>query len=104
MVPRFRPSLRAGDERGDPRTPQRLDVFVVLEQYAERVVHDLSRPAVLVERDQGGHPVERLGHPGQACTGRPPQLLDERGHLRGESTGAPGILAVTMRYSLSKSG
>ena len=59
----------------------RLDVFLVLEQDAERFLDGLGVELVAIERHERRRPVERLGDAGRLVELGRPQLLDERGHL-----------------------
>ena len=60
----------------------------------------LERPAI--ERDERGHPVERLRDAGRLVELRRAELLHERRHLSREAAGAPGSRGRTMRQLLAR--
>src|SRR5262245_37156889 len=77
----------AADEFLEPRAflaADGLQILLVLDQDAERLVDDRWLELGAVERDEGCHPVERLRDAGLLVKLRRPQLLDERRRLFGE--------------------
>src|SRR5439155_2181265 len=69
-----------------------LDVLLVLQQDAERLLYDVGVERVAIERDERRGPVERLGQTRGLVEIERAQFLDERRHLRGETRSRAGHL------------
>src|SRR5690242_13386165 len=78
-------SARAGlrDERGERVVAHRLEVLVVFQHRAERLLDDLGVQLVAAERGECLRPVDRLGDAGRLCQIEPAQATDEPGGLGG---------------------
>src|SRR6185369_6343265 len=61
-----------------------VDVFLVLQQNAERLVDDVLIEHVAIESHQRRRPIERFGNAGRLVEIRRAQILDEGGDLPGE--------------------
>src|SRR5436309_11340640 len=56
--------LRPVQQLGDSLTTQRLNVFLILEEDAERLLDGLHVQFLPIERHERGHPIQRLRHAG----------------------------------------
>src|SRR5919202_256837 len=75
-----------------------LDVVARLEQRAERALRRLRLDALLPQRVERLHPVERLAHARNAVEVEPAELLHERARLADESVGRLGQAGVDDRH------
>src|SRR4030095_14805356 len=84
--------LDAGEDAGGDSAADLAQVVLVLQDDAERVVHDGGVERLAVEGDERGCPVERLRDSGQLVELGPPELLHEGGDLPAELGGGHGDL------------
>src|SRR5688572_29506816 len=62
--------------------PDGLEILMMLQEHAERLIHHVGVERLAVECHERGRPVERFRHTGGLVQLDPTKFLDKGGHLR----------------------
>src|SRR6478672_1372150 len=71
----------AGENGTEALASNAVDVFLILEEEAERLVDDLALEHLAIEGDERRRPIERFGDAGGLVQIRCPKVLHEGRHL-----------------------